>query len=258
MPSRKSTFTAEIARSRISEKLRKAGVKGVLGFVTAKTPSGQRTLYERALGEMMASGSVARISAGAKPRYFASEFAPSAECAAVKMEQYAALKHPVLLAQTAFRKALAAVEKPLLAEALQLLLSQVRLLKLNSGRAYVYAHTESVRKMLGSATADGKSANVESHPPPAGPGATRVVEPRRIRDAYLSLVKRTGFPDVEIAALLRESGVELAGLKKWLLDEHGRGRVDFYLGDWSLATDRERAAAVELRDQQYLLVRLEN
>jgi hypothetical protein len=244
MPSRQ--ITAEIARTKILDKLRQAGGKGVSGFTTARTAPGPQAAYAQALGELLLAGEVAQISAGKKAKYFAREFAPSAASVGGKIEQYAALQHPKLLAQSAFGKALTAVEKPLLAEALHGLLSRGHFVQLRSGAKHVYAHAESLRGMLGLALADGSPKNVP------------ILEPEKVRHAYASLVSRTGFPDVEIAALRREAEVALPELRTWLVAEHDRGHANFALGDWSLASEEERAAAVELRSQRYLLVRLED
>ena len=258
MPSRKPSLTAEQARTKIADKLRKAGDKGVTGFVTAKTSSEQQALYAEVLGEMLASASVARISGGPKPKYFAREFAPNAARAGAKIEQYAALKHPLLLAPAGLKKALSPVEKPFLAEAIQRLQSDLRLIRLRYGKAFVYAHADSLRAVLGTAISHVAPASATPEPPLLHPASVTGLDPRKVREGYRSLVGRTGFPDVEIAALHREAGGTLSDFKAWLLAELHAGRADLYLGDWSLADEATRAAAIEAGGERYLLVRLKN
>jgi hypothetical protein len=243
MAARPRNFTLEDAREKIAARLRKAGAKGAASPVTPKTSAAQREAYEAVLGQMIAAGSLVAVPAAAKTKYFLPEFAPSAATAAEKIERMAAMKHPVLLAITDFKKALSPPEKSFLAEAVQRLESAARLIKLVRGKAYVFAHADSLRALLGQ-----PPRNVE----------TVTIDRSQLRAAYCALSARTGFPAVEIAALQREAGVPLAELKAWLLSEHRAGRAVFGLGDWSLADDVARAAAIELRADRHLLVRLED
>jgi hypothetical protein len=243
MPLLSRNFTLEEARKKIVAKLRKAGAKGAASPVTAKTPAAQRETYEEALGEMAAAGSLVAVPVGAKTKYFLPEFAPSAATAAVKIERLAAAKHPVLLAVTDFKKALSPPEKSFLPEAVQHLESATRLIKLVRGKAFVFAHADSLRALLGQ---------------PARNAAAVAIDGPQLRGVYRALAARTGFPAVEIAALQHETAVPLSELKSWLLAEHRSGRAVFGLGDWSLADDAARAAAIELRGDRHLLVRLED
>jgi hypothetical protein len=242
MAPRARVFTIGNAREKISEKLRKAAGKGAATFVTASAAPEKRAVFDQAVGEMISEKRVVLNSSTAKPKYYLPEFAPSPSKAAEKIEQFAAIQHPLVLALAGFKKALAADEKPFLAEAIQSLEAEKRLLQLRCGRSLVFAHADSLRAMLGIS---------------AGSGPARSVDPATMREAYLALVRRTGFPDVEISALQRETGIDMAALKAWLLAEREQGRANLYLGDWSLADERKRAGAIELRGERYLLVRLE-
>lgn len=77
-----------------------------------------------------------------------------------------------------------------------------------------------------------------------------------VRAAYRLLAARTGFPSVAISALQQESAAPLAALQEWLLGEHRAGRAILSRGDWSLADEAKRGAAVEWQGQPYLLARL--
>ncbi|MEI9894856.1 MAG: hypothetical protein WDN28_13470 [Chthoniobacter sp.] len=239
MASSVRNLTPEEARRKITEKLRKGGTKGAGSPVTPKMPADKRIVFEQALEEMAATGLIVALPTATKPKYFLREFAPSAETAAVKIERYAESKHPTLLAQTQLKTALSPIEKPFLVQAIQALESQVRLIRLLRGKAFVFAHADSLRAALGVTT------------------KAPIFDPQAVRRAYHTLVTRTGFRDVEIAALQRESGAPLAELKEWLQAEHHDGRADFYFGDWSLSDAQTREGAIELRGERYLLVRLE-
>jgi hypothetical protein len=90
--------------------------------------------------------------------------------------------------------------------------------------------------------------------PPSQPGTD--FEPERVRRAYADIVKQTGFPAVPISALQNQSGVLLSALKSWIKEQYANGSAVLSFGDWSLADDAKRAAAVELNGERYLLVRL--
>lgn len=211
--------------------------------MTAKTLLPLRQTYEGALREMAAAGSVVAVPVGKKTMYYLPEFAPSAATAAVKIERLAALKHPALLTVSDFMKALSPTEKPFLPEAVHRLESAARLIKLVRGKVFFFAHADSLRPLLGQ---------------PAPAAVPIAIDAPRVRGAYRTLAARTGFPAVQIAALGRETAVPLDDLKSWLLAEHRAGRAVFGFGDWSLADEAARAAAVELRGDQHLLVRLED
>lgn len=257
MASRPQISSLDQARQHIATKLQRAGAKGADSPITPNTPREQRILFEEALREMTAANEIVAIGTGTKNKFFLREFRPSLENATAKIERYAAVRHPALLDQFELGKALVTAEKALLAAAIESLESNVRLVRLVRGGAVVFAHADSLRAALGVAASTSTSSSRESSSP-----STLVAEPvsmngRRVRDAYQTLVRRSGFLDVEIAALWREAGVRLADLKAWLEAEHRDGRADFYLGDWSLADDAAREAAIVLRGERYLLTRLE-
>ncbi len=68
-----------------------------------------------------------------------------------------------------------------------------------------------------------------------------------------------GFPDVKISALQHALGPSGAtALAAHLTALWREGRATLSLGDWSLASEETRAAAVELDGEKYLLVRLDD
>ncbi|TLD72342.1 hypothetical protein FEM03_03020 [Phragmitibacter flavus] len=79
----------------------------------------------------------------------------------------------------------------------------------------------------------------------------------RIRRAYGSLVKQSANLSVFIADLAVEAGLETKVLQEWLqtmVVERGLGTLDE--GDWSYASEAQRAAAMVFRDRRRLYVRL--
>lgn len=78
--------------------------------------------------------------------------------------------------------------------------------------------------------------------------------------AYKRAVRVSGgFPDVKISTLRASLAGESAGsLDQRLRTLWSGGLVTLSLGDWSLASEEMRAAAIELDGERYLLVRFED
>ena len=76
---------------------------------------------------------------------------------------------------------------------------------------------------------------------------------------YRRLVRESGgFPDVKISVLARALEPSAArGLPERLKAMWRAGEATLSLGDWSLASEETRAAAVEMDGEKYLLVRFE-
>lgn len=83
-------------------------------------------------------------------------------------------------------------------------------------------------------------------------------EGRSAINAYHHLARTTGFPAVSIADLADQSGVPLDRLKQQLLRSQKAGSVVLSTGDWSLASDKQRAGVIEDKGQKMLQVRFLN
>lgn len=98
--------------------------------------------------------------------------------------------------------------------------------------------------------------------PPQGdmsvsPEASGDVVARTLRPAYDRLVQRSGADSVFISDLINESGLPADQVKQWLRDYGiNQGQATLDTGDWSVATEEQRAANVMLRGQERLYVRL--
>ena len=177
--------------------------------------------------------------------------APTVETVAAKIVGlFPTGEPPAPWKEAELRRRLEAAERPLLAEALTRLREERRVLALPQGTGVVYLFAGPLREWLAGAPTVGgaEPAVVETRS-----------EPTAIFAAYASLVRRSGgFPDVKIAALraaLDPEGAE--GLPARLTGLWREGRATLSQGDWSLADEATRAAAVELHGERYLLVRLE-
>ena len=250
----KKTFSPEQARAQILAKLEKAGAKGSLSPVTAKTPEAKRVVFEHVLGEMEAAQTIFVDRRKAKARLYlwaVRPRIPTRESVAAVLEDFAAREFPRLLAPADLKSALGKDKdaQALLSQAVELLAAERRLIAqryqaTKKKMVELYSHAESLRKVL--APVAPMSPQVELAP----------VSPEAIHRAYHTLIERTGFPAVPISLLQQESAAPLEALKRWLVEEYKSGGVVLSSGDWSLADDAKRSAAVEIGGERYLLARL--
>ncbi len=138
---------------------------------------------------------------------------------------------------------LQAKERLLVSAALARLRDERQVLALTQGKTTLYLFAKPLREWLGDGVAG--AAGRESGTP---------TKEEDIFEIYARLVRQSGgFPDVRIAALGSaegKRGEQLVALWR-------EGRATFSQGDWSLADEVSREAAVELNGERYLLVRLE-
>lgn len=152
---------------------------------------------------------------------------------------------PKLWKEAELKRQLPAKERPLSAAALARLGEERQVLVLPQGKTAGYLFAGPLREWL----AGGGGAEVPVAPPP----------PEDVPAVYARLVRQSGgFPDVKIAALRAALDPAAVGaLAERLIALWREGRATFSQGDWSLADDASRNAAVELSGERYLLVRLD-
>ncbi len=138
--------------------------------------------------------------------------------------------------------------KEKLAEAIRLLVSQKKLIRVQRAKSVFYLHAAGILPLL------------EASPtqPPAGETAARPPEVswEQVQRAYETVVRASGFSDVLIVDLQRACAVPLEELKPFLLAQSRAGRLSPSRGDWSLADPAAREAAIALQGEPYLRVRL--
>ncbi len=228
------------------ETLRRAGADGVkpAGLrLGGKTPVA--AVRRDALASLLAEGRAAGLGTGAAARYFPAELAPTAATVAARLLALGAFvpgtrdTPPALWKEADLRRKLPAHERPLLGDALAHLRAERQVVPLRQGKNTFLAFAGPLRAWLGEE---------------ASPGET---DDGALFAAYERLVRESGgFPDVKIAHLRRAVG-NGAPLAERLAALWREGRATLSLGDWSLADETARAAAVELDGEKYLLVRLD-
>ncbi len=246
---------AEIAAA-LLEILRRAGPDGVkpAGLrLSGKTPVA--AARRDALAALTADGRAATLGKGAAARYFLAEHVPTAATVSARLLALGAFvpgaleTPPTLWKEAELRRKLPAHEHPLLGAALDRLQEARQVVPLRHGRNAFVAFAGPLRVWLEEDVADAIPGEVPIIPVPAE------ADDAVLFAGYAGLVRESGgFPDVKIARLRDAVGAPVAGRLTALWRE---GRATFSLGDWSLADEVTRAAAVELDGEKYLLVRLD-
>ncbi|MCC6354203.1 MAG: hypothetical protein IT577_09975 [Verrucomicrobiae bacterium] len=200
----------------------------------------------RALRALVGAGDAVVFGDGRDALAILADRAPSKEALAKKIDARASLKRAAVLGREDMAAWCSAAEEYLLDAALRSLVKSGRLVALRRGGSVLYGHADS----LGA-----KGPMPPAAPPPPEPPVAH--EPRfRIIGAYRRLVEQGGFSDVVIADLRREAGMAQEELAAWLLEQSRMGRAHLGRGDWSLADDAARQAAVTAAGEPHLRVRL--
>jgi hypothetical protein len=226
--------------------LKKAALTRALldGRRLGKAPKAE---FERALalllGELVADGEVVDFGTAASPAYVLSRWDRRLEAACAEIESRATPGKATAFTLAALRKGhRKGVGKPTIDEAIQKLVAARKLIAIQPGKTVFYVHARSLAPLVLQGTAGG---------PAAAPFAAETA-----REAYAALVRAGGFDDVPISDLQERSGLALPELKAWLLEQSRAGRAVPTRGDWSLASAAARAAAIEIRGEPHLQVRL--
>ncbi len=258
---KKAVPGAQEISTALLEALRRAGPDGVKAAglrLTGKSPAA--TARREALAGLVADGSAATLGKGTAARTFLAEHIPTEATVAARLLALGAFvpgvleTPPTLWKEAELRRKLPAHEQSLLGTALDHLQEARQIVPLRHGRNAFVAFAGPVRVWLEDDVADAAPA-VDS--PASVPVETAGdLDDAELFFAYSRVVRESGgFPDVKIAGLQRVAGKgPLAGRLVALWRE---GRATFSLGDWSLADETTRAAAVELDGEKYLLVRLD-
>jgi hypothetical protein len=246
--------------AKILSRLAQAGSAG-----TTKSALGIRGgsgVAARAFEQLVSAGRVANIGSPGRPRWVRIEHFNPLELACGRIEQNALAATAVggaavrLLAKKALLKGCAGAAAQKAAEALERLVRDGRLVRLQAGGRIYYVHRDRLPLPSGSRgeTEARTKAPAETAAPSAAPEA---FDRQAVLAAYRRLRERTGYSHVEIALLRREAGCGMEALKAFIREESRQGRAVLGLGDWSLSSEETRAGAVELFGKPHLLVRLE-
>lgn len=230
-----TTLTVEDCKDRIISRLRDAGAMGLtrsgLGIRGKKDTA---TAYLDALDVLERELRIGNLGTPSTPRYVAREHYRPLELAYAHVEAKAVPGNPKLYIASELRRGLKGAIKDKADEAITLLARDGKLLRFVRGNTAFFLHT----------TALGGSVS-------AKPTLTR----DQVLAAYREIVKATGLSNVLIEHLRRRLQVPMDELADLLVEECRAGRAVPSRGDWQLASEATRAAAVDIDGQAHLIIR---
>lgn len=263
--------SSEIVESLLAA-LHKAGARGATASElrlekgrgqSAKESAGPALPPRRtALASLIAEGRVIAPTNERGRRYILKEAVPTIERVGAKLlalTSGAPEKSPALWRKSELSRAFSADERPLLSATLAWIEERRGLLRVADGsRDGRFLFTEPLRRWLEL----GKAAPPKTPAPDPDSAPDPDTSTGNFSDllaAYARAVRESGgFPDVKISALQRALPSSAASsLPERLRALWREGQVTLSLGDWSLASEEMRKAAVELDGEHYLLVRFE-
>lgn len=253
--STKPPLTLEGAEGQILDKLQKAGPGGTAApYSKTKGSSAEGPLYAQALASLASEErrEIFRDQRGKTPKYYLwihRPKLPTAEAVAEKILAFAQSEHPRIYHEAGLVKRLkpGKDEKPLFPAALRLLCEGGQLTAMD------YAPAAKTTRLYAVTAAFQSPARPAA--PAAAPVSERPLSPDDVRPAYDALVRQSGFPAVPIATLQKAAGVAMEPLKDLLRRERDNGGVVLSIGDWSIASEEERAGVIEMHGRKYLQVR---
>ena len=248
-------------RGKIIEALHPAGAEGLRAGALLRqiiTPqAGKRPAKEakaalenemgQTLASLTASGEIVNFGTAKTPCYVLAEFDRRTDWACATLEGKETPGRATLYNSAALRKGhRKGVTRGIVEQAIERLVLAGRLIEVRPGKTVYYLHASSILPLI---RPDRRLAAADSREPAP-------FSPATIRAAYNNLVRETGFADVPIADLYERVDTSMEALQAWLREESRAGRAVPTRGDWSLAGDAVRAAALQLRGEPHLQIRL--
>ena len=200
---------------------------------------------EPLLHGLAARGEVVNFGTAASPTYALARWDRRLEAACESLESRATPGRATAFTVAALRRGhRKGIGKPIIDEAVRRLVTERKLIAVQPGKTVFYLHARSLAPLL-------VEVGGRRQEPPAKPFSADAAG-----QAYAALVRAGGFDDIRISDLQERSGLPLAELQAWLLEQSRAGRAVPTRGDWSLASPGARAAAIEIRGEPHLQVRL--
>lgn len=242
----KSTESA--CRQEILDKLHQGGAKGLstgaLRIPNSGTKKGK--LCRELLKKLLKSGEIGNLGNTRRPRYVLIEHFNPLEIACDALAARAKKNAKKLGSKNSLSQGIKGAAEKKIDEALKLLVAQGRLIRLSWSGNPVYLHVSNLPQPsnpLESATKTQPSTDIDE---------------KAIQKAYRETVQEFGYADVMIHEIfLRHSG-DLDTFKSALLQACETGQAIPNIGDWSLASEDERKAALYIGGRPHLRIRFKD
>jgi hypothetical protein len=234
----------------IINKLREAGAKGLnktqLG-IKSKSPK------DSAVKSLEKEQKIANLETGNKTLYVLKEFYKPLEMAYNRVEK-AVLSKPGLFSKSAVfkecEKGCPGKVRKEIENAVDWLVKENKLLKLKYRNFFLYLHVSKIQSLLPAVdpVSELQAAPQENKKLPE-------LNRERVLEAYRKVSQRVGFSNIEIYQLQQELGIPIEQLKEFLLNESRNGTAFPSFGNWQLASEASRKAAIYINGEPHLVIR---
>lgn len=251
--------TIEQYREMMLEKARQAGAAGVSKskFGTFKTGSAGAQAFVALVRE----GALQNLGTAQRARFVTAEFFRPLEMAYQAILEKVAREGIKPWSRAKLEAGLTGAIKARVADATDLLVEERRLVPVRFGAGRQYLSVKKIMEWVGEAGAPEEEALPQASQPAAAPLAPPALSldelTARVIEAYRAVRDRIGYPDVEILAVREAAGLNQGEIESALSELGAQGRAILSGGDFSLASEAERAAAIDLLGRPQLMVRIE-
>lgn len=230
-----TTLTLEDCKGRILSRLQDVGAAGLTRSALGVRGTGNTArAYREALSGLEGALLIGNLGTRSTPRYVLREHYCPLDLAYSHMEAKAVPGNPKLYIASELRRGLKGAPNDKAEEAIKLLVRDGQLLRLPRGSTAFFLHTASL-----------------SGPVSKMPTLTR----DRVLAAYREIVSATGLSNVLVEELRRHLQAPINELAEVLVQECRAGRAVPSRGDWLLASEATRAAAIHIDGQPHLIIR---
>ncbi|MCP4115111.1 MAG: hypothetical protein GY737_06815 [Desulfobacteraceae bacterium] len=237
-------------KANILKLLELAGVKG-LNKSGLKIKSSK--VKKQALMELENERKIANLEGRNRYLYVLKEFDTPLEMACDRVEEILSSQGSKLLSKkqlmTQCGKGSPGKVKKELERAIDWLIKDNRLMKLQHGSSIFHLHVSSVSRFFPSTDQGFKSLSEKPRTD---------MDRKKVLGAYRKIVSQTGYSNVEIHRLKQELGVGMDLLEPFLLNESKLGTAVLSFGDWSLSSEEIRSGSIEIDGTPHLLVRFKS
>lgn len=224
----------------ILQRLAEAGVAGLnisqLKFPSTSSQKGKA--YRQVLESLLKRREIANLGSDNKKRYVLARYFQPLEMAYTHIEALSRQNGIKLGFKSTLTKGLIGKFAQKADEALKLLVQEGKLIRLSYRGNPVYIHASALPQ------------------PQSAPPSSEVPSPTAILKAYKETVAEFGYPDVLIHEVFLRLGGDLEAFKTALLQACQEGEAVVGIGDWSLSSAEERAAAIYINGHPHLRIRI--
>ncbi len=239
------------AEAEILAELKATGHRGLSQSALLKTNRGRRN---EALARLVKQGKIGNLGSARLTCYVLLEgqdlraLSLELACEALLAKAVPGRGKLKLFSRSTLEKGLKAGPKSQVMNAISRLCREKKLIPLDYGRG-LYLHSSALAGFL-----DLPPVSAAESPASAPPQAA-AADPAAVRAAYDRLVQRTKSVYVKISGLQAETGLPADVLKEWLMEECRRQRAVAGEGEFTLASEEDRALALTINGEPHLFVK---